>query len=111
MQILLGIGIFLFFFLIGLDELDISGFIAAIRGRFFATAIISVFISLVAALSVTSDMFYDFGLGLTFAGSLALAGILSLTSLGVVAKVLVDEGRLKEPSESRYSPPRSLPSC
>ena len=97
MQILLGIGIFLFFFLIGLDELDISGFIAAIRGRFFATAIISVFISLVTALSVTSDMFYDFGLGLTFAGSLALAGILSLTSLGVVAKVLVDEGRLKEP--------------
>lgn len=97
MQILLGIGIFLFFFLIGLDELDISGFIAAIRGRFFAIAIISVFISLIAALSVTSDMFYDFGLGLTFAGSLALAGILSLTSLGVVAKVLVDEGRLKEP--------------
>ena len=97
MQILLGIGIFLFFFLIGLDELDISGFIAAIRGRFFATALISVFISLVAALSVTSDIFYDFGLGLTFAGSLALAGILSLTSLGVAAKVLVDEGHLKEP--------------
>ena len=82
MQILLGIGIFLFFFLIGLDELDISGFIAAIRGRFFATAIISVFISLVAALSVTSDMFYDFGLGLTFAGSLALAGILSVDQSG-----------------------------
>ena len=97
MQILLGIGIFLFFFLIGLDELDISGFIAAIHGRFFAIAIISVFISLVAALSVTSDLIYDFGLNLTFAGSLALAGILSLTSLGVVAKVLVDEGRLKEP--------------
>ena len=97
MQILLGIGIFLFFFLIGLDELDISGFIAAIRGRFFAIAIISVFISLIAALSVTSDLIYDFGLNLTFAGSLALAGILSLTSLGVVAKVLVDEGRLKEP--------------
>jgi Kef-type K+ transport system membrane component KefB len=97
MQILLGIGIFLFFFLVGLDELDISGFIATIHGRFFALAIISVLISLVAALSVTSDMFYDFGLNLTFAGSLALAGILSLTSLGVVAKVLVDEGRLKEP--------------
>lgn len=97
MQILLGIGIFLFFFLIGLDELDISGFIAAIRGRFFVTAIISVLLSLLAALTVTSGMFYDFGLGLTFAGSLALAGILSLTSLGVVAKVLVDEGRLKEP--------------
>lgn len=97
MQILLGIGIFLFFFLIGLDELDVSGFMAAIRGRFFVTAIISVFISLAAALSVTSDMIYDFGLNLPFAGALALAGILSLTSLGVVAKVLVDEGRLREP--------------
>ena len=97
MQILLGIGIFLFFFLIGLDELDISGFIAAIRGRFFVAAMISVLLSLVVALTVTSDVLYDFGLGLTFAGSLALAGILSLTSLGVVAKVLVDEGRLKEP--------------
>ena len=97
MQILLGIGIFLFFFLIGLDELDISGFIGAIRGRFFATAIISVLLSLLAALTVTSDMIYDFGLGLTFSGSLALAGILSLTSLGVVAKVLIDEGHLKQP--------------
>ena len=97
MQILLGIGIFLFFFLIGLDELDISGFIAAIRGRFFVTAIISVLLSLIVALTVTSDMIYDFGLGLTFSGSLALAGILSLTSLGVVAKVLIDEGHLKQP--------------
>ena len=97
MQTLLGIGIFLFFFLIGLDELDISGFIAAIRGRFFVAAIISVLLSLLAALTVTSDLLYDFDLGLTFAGSLALAGILSLTSLGVVAKVLIDEGRLKEP--------------
>ena len=97
MQILLGIGIFLFFFLIGLDELDISGFIAAIHGRFFVVSIISVLLSLIIALFVTSDVIYDFGLGLTFTGSLALAGVLSLTSLGVVAKVLVDEGRLKEP--------------
>ncbi len=97
MQVLLGIGIFLFFFLIGLDELDVTGFIAAIRGRFFAAAIISVLLSLLAALVVTSDLIYDFGLGLTFTGSLALAGILALTSLGVVAKVLVDEGRLKQP--------------
>ena len=32
-QILLNIGIFIFFFLVGLDELDISGFLRAIRGR------------------------------------------------------------------------------
>ncbi len=97
MHLLLGIGIFLFFFLIGLDELDIAGFFAAIRGKFFAAATISVLISLAAALTVTSDLIYDFGLGLDFTRSLALAGILSLTSLGVVVKVLVDEGRFREP--------------
>ena len=40
LQVLLGLGIFLFFFLIGLDEIDISGFIATIRGRFFVAAIL-----------------------------------------------------------------------
>ena len=38
-----------------------------------------------------------FGLGLDFNESIALAGILALTSLGVAAKVLVDEGYLREP--------------
>ena len=42
MQILLGIGIFLLFFLIGLDELDISGFMAAVRGRYFVAAALFV---------------------------------------------------------------------
>ena len=97
LQLVLGIGVFVFFFLIGLDEIDISGFVAAIRGRFFVAATVSVVISLVAALTVTSDLLYDFGLGLEFDKALALAGILSLSSLGIVAKVLADEGRLKDP--------------
>ena len=97
MQILLGIGIFLLFFLIGLDELDISGFMAAVRGRYFVAATFSVLIPLLAAMAVTSDFVYDFGLGLSFTESIALAGILSLTSLGLAAKVLVDEGHLREP--------------
>ena len=97
LQLVLGIGVFVFFFLIGLDEIDISGFVAAIRGRFFVAATVSVVISLVAALTVTSDLFYDFKLGLEFDKALALAGILSLSSLGIVAKVLADEGRLKDP--------------
>ena len=96
LDVLLGIGIFLFFFLIGLDELDVPGFIAAIRGRFFIAAIISAVIPLVTTLVVTFDIGYDFALGLTFTEALCLAGILSLTSLGVVAKVLVDENRLRE---------------
>ena len=34
-EIVLSLGIFIFFFLIGLEELDISGFLSAIRGRLF----------------------------------------------------------------------------
>ena len=52
---------------------------------------------MLAAMAVTSDIVYDFGLGLDFTESIALAGILSLTSLGVAAKVLVDEGHLRAP--------------
>ena len=97
LQVLLGIGIFLFFFLIGLDEIDISGFIATIRGRFFVAASLSVLISLLLSLSVTSDIFFDFGLGLDFTEALTLAGIFSLSSLGLVSKVLADEGHLRKP--------------
>lgn len=96
-QVLLSIGIFLYFFLIGLHEIDVTGFMAAIRGRFFVAAIISIIIPLVASLAITLDLFYDFGLQLDFNGSLALAGVLSLTSLGVLAKVLIDTDRLREP--------------
>ena len=96
-EIILGIGIFIFFFLIGIEELDIRGFIAAVRGRLFLAASLSVAISLLISLAVTSDFLFDLGLDLEFEHALGLAGVLSLSSLGLVAKVLVDEGRLKEP--------------
>ena len=113
-EIILGIGIFIFFFLIGLEELDIRGFLAAIRGRLFLASTLSVTISLLVSLAVTTDIFFDLGLNLVslavttdiffdlglnldFTQALGLAGVLSLSSLGVVAKVLIDEGRLKEP--------------
>ena len=66
----------------------------------------SVTISLLVSLAVTTDVFFDLGLNLDFTQALGLAGVLSLSSLGVVAKlphglpmpfVLIDEGRLKEP--------------
>ena len=95
--IILGIGIFIFFFLIGLEELDIRGFLAAIRGRLFLAAVLSVTISLLVSLAVTTDIIFDLQLGLDFTQALGLAGVLSLSSLGVVAKVLIDEGRLREP--------------
>ena len=95
-EIVLSIGIFIFFFLIGLEELDIRGFLSAIRGRLFLAAVLCVTISLLVSLSVTSDFLFDLGLELNFTEALALAGVLSLSSLGVVAKVLIDEGRLRE---------------
>ena len=97
LQFVLSIGVFIFFFLIGLDEIDIASFVAVIRGRFFVAATISVLISLAVALTVTSDILIDFGLGLDFPQAVALAGTLALSSLGVVAKVLADDGRLREP--------------
>ena len=95
--IVLGIGIFVFFFLIGLDELDITGLLAAVRGRLLFAAVLSVAISMLVSLSVTTDFLFDLQLGLEFTQAFGLAGVLSLSSLGVVAKVLIDEGRLKEP--------------
>ena len=95
--IFLEIGIFVFFFLVGLDEIDIPGLVATIRGRHFVAATVSVIISILASLIVTSDMLgQDFSLGLEFDKALSLAGILSLSSLGLVAKVLADKGLLKE---------------
>ena len=96
-EIVLSIGIFVFFFLIGLEELDIRGFVSAIRGRLFLAAVLSVTISMLVSLAVTTDFFFDLGLNLDFTQALGLAGVLSLSSLGVVDRVLIDEGRLREP--------------
>ncbi len=96
-DLILSIGIFMFFFLIGLEELDISGFLSAVRGRIFFTALLAVALSMLVSLAVTTDYVVDLGLGLSFTEALGLAGVLSLSSLGVVAKALIDEGRLREP--------------
>ena len=95
-DLLLTLGVFIFFFLIGLDEIDISSFVATIKGRYFLAALLSVLISLGISLAVTTGLVYDFGFRLEFAHAMALAGILSMTSLGIVAKVLADDGRLRE---------------
>ena len=96
-ELILSLGIFIFFFRIGLEELDITGFVSAIRSRLFFTAILAVTLSMLASLLVTTDYIFHVGLGFTFTQALGLAGVLSLSSLGVLAKVLIDEGRLREP--------------
>ena len=80
---------------------------STIRGRYFVAATVSVIISILVSLLVTADLLgLGFKLGfdtesgdfitLEFNKALALAGILSLSSLGLVAKVLADKGLLKE---------------
>ncbi len=96
-DLLLTLGVFVFFFLIGLDEIDIPSFVASLRGHYFLAAVVSVLFSLGIAMLVTTDFVHDFGFGLSFNHSLALAGILSMSSLGIVAKVLADEGKLRNP--------------
>lgn len=39
LQVFPGIGVFILIFLVGLDEIDIPGFVAIIRGRFFCATI------------------------------------------------------------------------
>ncbi|MCE2441330.1 MAG: cation:proton antiporter [Candidatus Latescibacteria bacterium] len=97
LQLVLALGVFIFFFLIGLDEVDISSFMASLRGHYFLAAVLSVIVSLSISMLVTTDLVFDFGLKLNFTESLALAGVLSMTSLGIVAKVLTDGGYLKQP--------------
>ena len=46
LELLLTLGIYLFFFLIGIDEVDIASFMSSIRGRYFLAAILSVIFSL-----------------------------------------------------------------
>ena len=87
-EVVLSIGIFIFFFLIGLEELDIRGFFSVIRGRLFLASVLSVTISLLVSLAVTTDTLFDLKLDLDFTQTLGLAGVLSLSSPGVVTKVL-----------------------
>ena len=35
LHVFLGVGVFFLFFLVGIDEIDIQGFVSTIRGRFF----------------------------------------------------------------------------
>ena len=86
------VGVLFLFFLIGIDEIDISGFVETLRGRFFAAALISFAVPFGANLAV-----FLFLIDLSAPNAVALASLMGLSSLGIAAKVLGDLGRLKEP--------------
>lgn len=92
LTVFFGIGVIFMFFLIGLDEMDVSGLVATIRGRFFLAGFIAFLVPMVFGLLVMLTVVEE-----PLPNSLAIAGILALSSLGVVAKVLSDLGYLKKP--------------
>lgn len=97
LEVLLGIGVFLLFFLVGLDEIDGSAVFASLHGKLVVIALLAFLTPMFFAYCVTSQWIVDFGFGLSDRQALAVATILSLSSLGIVAKVLAEEGRLRDP--------------
>lgn len=92
LTIFFSVGIIFLFFLTGIDEIDISGFVETLRGRFFLAAAVALIVPLGASLAVA-----HYVLEISWASSIAVAGVISLSSLGVVVKVLGDLDHLKEP--------------
>ena len=107
-DLILSIGIFMFFFLIGLEELDIAGFLAAIRGRIFFTAVLAVTLSMLVSLAVTTDYVFDLGLGPQFHGG-ARPRRRALPSPAWASSRRRSSTRAgcASPSACRYSPPPS----
>ena len=81
LQVLLGIGLFLLFFLIGLDEIDVSGVIQTVRGRLLLLAVLSLGLPMGLSFLVISDRVVDLGLGLSDRAALAVTTVLSLSGL------------------------------
>ena len=92
LEIFFGIGVIFMFFLIGVDEMDVSGLLATLQGRFFVAGLIGFMVPFGLGMVVTLEVLDE-----PPARAIALAGILALSSLGVVARVLGDLGQLKQP--------------
>ena len=53
LSLFLGVGVVFLFFLIGIDELDIAGFVETLRGRFFLAAAVALLIPWALSFPVT----------------------------------------------------------
>ncbi|MFC1755645.1 cation:proton antiporter [Thermoproteota archaeon] len=90
-ELFTSLGIFFLFFLVGIEEIDLVGFISSLRKRVFYTATISYLVPFALT------FYFSQSIGLNEISGLALSGVIGLSSLGVVAKTLSDMGRLREP--------------
>ena len=92
LEVFFGVGIIFLFFLVGVDEVDISRFAETVRGRFFLASAIAFLVPMALSIPVTIYL-----LDLSTPAAIAISGIIALSSLGVAAKVLSDLNHLKEP--------------
>jgi len=92
LKLFFSIGVVFLFFLIGVEEMDVSGLAATLRGRFFLAGTVAFLVSFGFAFAVMLGVLEQ-----PLVNAIAISGILALSSLGVVAKVLSDLGRLREP--------------
>ena len=88
-QIVIQTGIFFFFFLIGLEEIGILSIFSVLRMWLFVSPAVRFVVPFALAVPRSID--------LGPMPLLALASVISISSLGVVAKILIDYGKLKEP--------------
>ncbi|MEN3035207.1 MAG: cation:proton antiporter [Candidatus Methanosuratincola sp.] len=90
-KLFIDLGVVFLFFLIGFEEIEVSSLIAVFKRRLFYAAVL--------ALSISTALSYAFLIQYGFSGlqAFAVASVFSVTSLGVLAKVLCDFGYLKEP--------------
>ena len=84
------VGVLFLFFLIGIDEIDISGFVGTLRGRFFVAALISFAVPFTANLLV-----FLYLIDLSAPNAVTLASLMGLSSLGIAARVLGDLGKFE----------------
>ncbi|CAD6523709.1 Cation/H+ exchanger [metagenome] len=88
-EIFTSIGVFFLFFLIGLEEIDLSGLFRVMRGRIFAGSIAAFLIPFTVA------GFFGLLLDMDFVKAFAIGSVIAASSLGVTAKVLSDLGKLR----------------
>ncbi len=88
-DLFVSIGVFFLFFLIGLEEIDISGLFKVMRGRIFAGSAVAFLIPF-----VTAGVF-GLALDMNFIHAFAIASVIAASSLGVTAKILTDLGKLR----------------
>ena len=88
-DLFISIGIFFLFFMIGLQEIDLSGLFRAMKGRIFAGSVVAFLIPFIVA------GVFGLSLDMDFVKSFAIASVIGASSLGVTAKILSDLGKLK----------------